>query len=165
MSNLTRWDPFREMMSFRSALDRLFDDTFFNRSPGWEDQLGWAPALDVAETGDEFVVKASLPGINPDDLEITYNKSLLTIKGEVQAEREVDDQRYHLRERRSGSFSRSLSLPASVDADHIQASYTAGVLTLHLPKLEEAKPKRIQVHSGDTSRMIEGKSRDIKNRN
>jgi HSP20 family protein len=165
MSNLTRWDPFREMMSFRSAIDRLFDESVFGRQSDWEGQLSWSPLLDVAETGDEYLVKASLPGIEPDDLEITYNNNVLTIKGETQAEREVEEQRYHLRERRSGSFSRSLSLPSTVDADHIQASYTAGVLTLHLPKLEEAKPKRIQVRSGESPHMIEGKSRDIKNKN
>jgi HSP20 family protein len=165
MSNLTRWDPFREMMSFRSAIDRLFDETVFNRQPDFEGQISWSPALDVAETGDEYLVKASLPGIEPDDLEITYSNNVLTIKGEMQSEREVEDQRYHLRERRSGSFSRSLSLPSIVDADHIQASYTAGVLTLHLPKVEEAKPRRIQVRSAESPRMIEGQSRDIKNKN
>ena len=165
MSNLTRWDPFREMMSFRSAIDRLFDETFFNHQADFESQLSWSPALDVAETGDEYLVKASLPGIEPDDLEITYNNNVLTIKGEMQSEREVEEQRYHLRERRSGSFSRSISLPSTVDADHIQASYTAGVLTLHLPKVEEAKPKRIQVRSGESPKMIEGQSRDIKSKN
>ncbi len=165
MSNLTRWDPFREMMSFRSAIDRLFDESIFGRQSDFEGQLGWSPLLDVAETVDEFLVKASLPGIEPDDLEITYNNNVLTIKGETQSEHEVEEQRYHLRERRSGSFSRSISLPSTVDADHIQASYTAGVLTLHLPKLEEAKPRRIQVRSGESPRMIEGKSRDIKNKN
>jgi len=153
------------MMSFRSAFDRLFDETFFSRQADFESQLSWSPLLDVAETGDEYLVKASLPGIEPDDLEITYNDNVLIIKGETQAEREVEEQRYHLRERRSGSFSRSLSLPSTIDADHIQASYTAGVLTLHLPKLEEAKPKRIQVRSGESPRMIEGKSRDIKRKN
>lgn len=165
MSNLTRWDPFREMMSFRSAIDRLFDDAFFSRQANWEGQLTWSPALDVAETGDEYLVKASLPGIEPDDLEITYNNNVLTIKGEMQAEREVEEQHYHLRERRTGSFSRSISLPSTVDADHIQASYNAGVLTLHLPKVEEAKPKRIQVRSGESPKMIEGHSRDIKSKN
>lgn len=165
MSNLTRWDPFREMMSFRSAMDRLFDETFFGRQAGWESQFGWSPALDVSETADEYLVKASLPGIQPDELEITYNNNVLTIKGETQSEHEVEEQRYHLRERRTGSFSRSISLPSTVDADHIQASYTAGVLTLHLPKVEEAKPKRIQVRSGETPQVIEGKSRDIKNKN
>lgn len=165
MSNLTRWDPWREMMSLRSSMDRLFDETFFGRQADWEGQLSWSPALDVSETADEYQVKASLPGIEPDDLEITYNNNLLTIKGEMQSEREVEEQRYHLRERRSGSFSRSISLPSTVDAEHIQASYTAGVLTLHLPKLEEAKPRRIQVRSGESPKMIEGKSRDIKNKN
>jgi HSP20 family protein len=165
MTNLTRWDPFREVMSFRSAIDRLIDERFFNPQADFEGQLSWSPLLDVAETGDEYLVKASLPGIEPGDLEITYTNNVLTIKGETQDEREVEEQRYHLRERRSGSFSRSISLPSTVDADHIQASYTAGVLTLHLPKLEEARPRRIQVRSGESPRMIEGRSRDIKSKN
>ena len=132
---LVRWDPFREMWSLRSMMDRMMDRWL---EPSWSLTTGWQPdnwdlALDVAETEDNFVVKASLPGMNPDDLEITYNNNLLTIKGEMKAEREVDEQRYHLRERRTGSFSRNIALPSTVDADHIQASYNDGVLTLHLP--------------------------------
>jgi HSP20 family protein len=165
MSNLIRWDPFRELMSFRSAMDRMFDDTFFSRESDWPRSLNWDLALDVAETNDEYLVKASLPGIDPKDLEITYSSNMLTIKGEVKDEDEVKDRRYHLRERRFGSFTRSVSLPSTVDAEHIQASYADGVLSLHLPKLEEARPKRIQVRAGESHKMIEGKASDIKTRN
>jgi HSP20 family protein len=163
MTNLTRWDPFREMMTLRNWMDRWMDTPLTTLS-NWQ-PVTWDLALDVAETDDEFVVKASLPGINPDDLEITYNNNILTIKGEVKEEKDVEEQRYHLRERRYGSFSRSISLPTSVKTDAIEANYEAGVLTLHLPKAEEAKPKRIPVHSGHEPQMIEGKVKDIAHKN
>ena len=159
MSNLTRWDPFREMMTLRSMMDRMFDETFFGPRSDWSEQVNWGLALDVAETGDGFVVKASLPGINPDDLEITYNNNILTIKGQVEEEKDSEERRYHLRERRYGSFSRSITLPSSVKADAIEANYDAGVLTLTLPKMEETKPKRIAVQAAP--KMIEGKVVDI----
>jgi HSP20 family protein len=151
------------MMTLRNLMDRWME-------PAWSPTTNWQPlswdlALDVAETDDDFVVKASLPGINPDDLEITYDNNVLTIKGEVKEEKDVEEQRYHLRERRYGSFSRSISLPTTVKADAIEAGYEAGVLTLHLPKAEEAKPKRIPVRSAQAPQMIEGKVKDISHKN
>jgi HSP20 family protein len=163
MSNLTRWDPFREMMTLRNWMDRWMD-TPLGTVSAWQPTT-WDLALDVAETDEDFVVKASLPGITPEDLEITYNNNLLTIKGEVKEEKDVEEQRYHLRERRYGSFTRSISLPSSVKADSIEANYEAGVLTLHLPKAEEAKPKRIPVHSANAPQMIEGKAKNIAHKN
>jgi len=163
MSNLTRWDPFRDMMALRNMMDRWLEPSW-SATTGWQ-PMSWDLALDVAETEDDFVVKASLPGINPDDLEITYNNNVLTIKGEVKEEKDVDEQRYHLRERRYGSFSRSISLPTTVKADAIEASYEAGVLTLHLPKAEEAKPKRIPVQSAQAPQVLEGKVKDIAHKN
>lgn len=154
MSNLTRWDPFREMVSMRSALDRMFENTLASQE-GWT-QNAWNLALDVSENNDEYILKASIPGINPDDLNITFNNNVLTISGETKSEEEKEGERYHLRERRYGSFSRSISLPSSVKGDEIQADYDAGVLTLRVPKAEEARPKRISVHSGP---MIEGKAK------
>ena len=159
---LSRYDPFREMMTLRSAMDRLFDNAFVGSRGDWE-AVNWELALDVSETGDEYLVKASVPGINPDDLEITYNNKVLTIKGETKHEEEIEETRYHLRERRFGSFARSISLPTMVDSDHIEASYENGVLTLHLPKTEEAKPRRISISSHE--KMIEGKVTDIKTKN
>ena len=154
MSNLTRWDPFREMLSMRSALDRMFENSLATQE-GFP-QNAWNLALDVSENSDEYTLKASIPGIDPDDLNITFNNNVLTISGETKSEQEKEDERYHLRERRYGSFSRSVTLPSTVKGDEIQAGYDAGVLTLHIPKAEEARPKRISVHTGH---VIEGKAK------
>jgi HSP20 family protein len=162
MANLVQWDPFREMMTLRSAIDRLFDQTFFSPGESWQ-ATTWQLPLDVAETENEFVVKASVPGIDPGDLEITYTNKTLTIKGELKEEKEVDEQHYHLRERRWGSFARSIVLPTPVRADEIKAHYETGILTLSLPKAEEAKPKRIAVQA--TGKMLEGELTDIKTKN
>lgn len=150
---ITRRNPFRELMSMRDAMDRMMPRNFFDDE--WLRPITWDLALDVAELENEFIVKASVPGINPDDLEITYNNNVLSIKGETKADKEIAEENYHLRERRMGSFCRSISLPSTVKADAISANYDAGVLTLHLPKAEEARPKRIQITGG--SNVIEGK--------
>lgn len=160
MANLIRWDPFREMWNMRNGIDRFFEDSMSVPRMPWY-QGGWDLPLDVAETEDEFIVKASLPGINPDDLDVTYDSNVLTIKGEIRKEEEVDDERYHLRERRYGAFSRSVSLPSSIKAEKIEAGFEAGILTLRLPKSEEAKPKRIKVRSHDEKKYIEGKAASI----
>ena len=165
MANLTVWDPFREMTTLRHAMDRLFENALVYPQGAWMKPISWDLALDVAESDDEYLVKASLPGINPDDLEITFNANVLSIKGETKEEKEVKESHYHMRERRSGSFSRSISLPSTIDPDVIEASYEAGVLTLHLPKAEEAKPKRIQVQSGESQKMIDAKVKDIRSKN
>ena len=168
MSNLTRWEPFREMNAMRSMMERMFGEDAFGPRTAWLDQSNWDLALDVAESGDAFVVKASLPGMNPDDLNVTYNNNLLTIQGEVKEEHESNDRRYHLRERRYGSFSRSISLPSTVNANAIDATYHDGVLTLTLPKIEEAKPRKITVQGSPERRslpqMIEGRAKDVKSK-
>ena len=164
MAYLIRRDPFREMMTMRNAMDRWFDNAFFGapfEAGAFTEEL----PLDVAETEDEFIVKASLPGINPDDIDINFNDKTLTIKGEYKAETEKDELRYHLHERRYGSFARSVSLPTAVKSDAIEARYEAGVLTLKLPKTEEVKPKRITIHSAEKPQMIEGKAKDIAGKN
>jgi len=167
MNSLIRRDPFREMMTLRSAMDRLFDTAFMGEpgEPGeWSSFADTLP-LDVSETEDEYLVKASIPGIKPDDLEITYNSKTLTIKGEFKAEQEKEDVHYHLRERRYGAFARSLTLPAAVISDAIEAKYEAGVLTLKLPKTEEVKPKKITVRSIEAPSMIEGKVKEVASKN
>jgi len=160
MANITRWDPIRDMMTLRSAMDRLFDSAYIGPNLVWQPE-GLSLAVDVIENTDEFVVKASLPGINPDDLEVSYNNNVLTIKGEVKEEIDTEETRFHLRERRFGSFSRSFSLPSHVNADEIKATYEQGILTLTLPKAEEAKPKRISVNTA--SPVIEAKIAENKN--
>ena len=152
MANLMCWDSYGEMMSLRQAMDSLFENALITPSGGSVggagQQGGWGLPLDVTENDDNFVVKASAPGISPDDLDITVNGDTLTIKGEVKAEEEKHGERYHLRERRFGSFSRSVTLPAPVKTDGVEADYHNGVLTLPLPKSDEVKPKRIAIRTG-----------------
>jgi HSP20 family protein len=157
---LTRWDPFREMISLRREMDRLFDTALSgSQQAGWQ-PASWDLALDVVESEDEYVVKASLPGINPDDLEITFTNNTLTIKGEVREDQDFEQAQYHVRERRSGMFARSISLPSGIESDQISANYENGILKLHLPKAEEVKPRRIQIQAGQSNRMIEGHAKN-----
>jgi HSP20 family protein len=158
MSSLARFDPFREMMTLRSAMDRLFDSAYLSPGSVWQGALEPDLALDVAETENAYIVKASIPGINPNDLELTFVENTLNLKGEVKEEQESENSRYHLRERRYGVFSRSVSLPSGINTDKIRASYDAGILTIHLPKVEEVKPKRINIGSGERQRVIEAKT-------
>lgn len=150
---LARWDPFQEMMTLRSAVDRLFDASM--QPLDATRPLAWGMPLDVVEDGDAYRVKANIPGIDPKDIEITFTDNVLTIKGELKSEEEVKETRYHMRERRYGAFSRSISLGDRVNGDKISASYENGVLTLTLPKAEESKPKRIEIKS--SGKVIEAK--------
>jgi HSP20 family protein len=130
------------------VMERFFEEPFFSGAPTWSQQRNggaWNLALDVAEDADAYTVKASVPGINPDDIEITLTDNVLTIKGETKTERENKETNWHVRERRYGSFMRSVTLPATVDADKVEATNEHGVLTLRLPKAETVKPKRISI--------------------
>jgi len=144
---IVRWEPFRDLMTSQRDFDRLFREAF---SPKFgEGELStrtWAPAVDIYENGDNLVLKAELPGINPDDVEIRVEDNTLYLKGERKFEKEVKEQNYHRVERSYGTFTRSFSLPNSVDADKVGASYQDGVLTLTMPKKEEAKPKTIKIN-------------------
>jgi HSP20 family protein len=151
---LTRWDPFRDMVSMRRMMDRLIDQSLTGE--GESTQADWTLPLDVVEQEGEYIVKASLPGVKLDDIDVTFDKGLLTIKSEIKEESEKEQGQYHLRERRWGSFSRSISLPSTVEADKINAEYMDGILTLHLPKSEEVKPKRIAIGAG--RKVIDAKS-------
>jgi len=153
MDKITKYDPFRDILDLRREMDRLIDRSFGSTGVSWSSN--WDLPLDVVENDNEYVVKASLPGIKSDDIEITYNDRMLTISGEVKGDEEKKDQRYHVRERWFGKFSRSVQLPASIKADEISADYEAGVLTLRMPKTEEMKPRRITVKS--EGRVIEAK--------
>jgi HSP20 family protein len=136
----------REMMSLRDEMDRLIEQTFSGGSLGpWQSATSWGLALDVAENEDAFIVTASVPGQKPDDLDITITDNVLTIKGEYKVDETIDEEQYHIRERRFGSFGRSITLPVAVNADEVDADYENGVLTLTVPKAEEVKPRRIEV--------------------
>jgi HSP20 family protein len=146
MTNLTRWEPFRDLVSLREAMDRLFADSFVRPSGRMLAPMeGAALAVDMYETNDDVVVKTALPGIDPDDVDISITGNTLTIQGETKAEEAVERENYVYRERRFGAYARSLTLPVGVKADEAEAAYENGVLTLRLPKVEEAKPKAIQV--------------------
>lgn len=156
MATLTRWEPFREMMTLRNNMDRVFDDAFHSMTsqPQGNGQGNFTLALDVSENEQEFLVKASVPGIQPDELNITLNNHVLTISGEFKREAEHENVRYHLRERRYGTFTRSITLSSAVNEEAIDANFEHGVLTIHLPKAEQAKPKRIAVHSNSVEAEV-----------
>jgi HSP20 family protein len=143
MSNLTRWEPAREMMSLRDAMDRLFDDAFthpLSIRDGWS-----APAIDMYQTDNEIVVKASLPGFKADDVQLSITGAVLTLKGELKREEEKEEKAWHMREQRWGSFDRSVVLPVNVAVDKAKANFEDGVLIITLPKAEEARPKTITI--------------------
>jgi HSP20 family protein len=146
MSNLTRWQPMREMVTLRDAMDRLFDDAF-TRPWSLTDagRLGMAPSVDMFETENDVVIKASLPGMKAEDVEINVTGEMLTLKGESKEKSEVKEKAYHVREQRWGSFERSLALPTTVLPDKAKAEFEDGILTITLPKAEEVKPKTITV--------------------
>ena len=146
MANLVRWDPFRDMVTLREAMDRLFEESFVRPRGALAPAEGAASlALDVFESDDDVTVKASIPGLKPEDIDISITGDVLTIKGETHEEREEKQGNYHLRERRWGAFQRAVSLPTLVKADKADAVFENGVLTLTLPKVEEVKPKSIKI--------------------
>ena len=144
-----RYDNFSRPLSLRQMLDRLLEDAFVMPRSGMGQiaSLG-GPALNAYEEGDHYVVEAQLPGIKPEDINVSIEQGVLTIGGETKAEEERQDRTYLIREHRAGRFSRSLRLPESVDPDAVQASYEQGVLRLTLPKAERAKARRIQIGTG-----------------
>ena len=142
---IERWDPFSEAVSLRDAVNSLFQDSFV-RPRGFQPAAGAGTfPLDVRETENDYVVHASLPGIKPDDVQITVHGDTLTIRGEIKGEEEKKGEQWHIRERRSGVYQRSLSLGTPVSSDRAEATFEHGVLTLTLPKAEEAKPRQIKI--------------------
>src|ERR1044071_2060633 len=146
MSNLTRWEPAREM-TLREAMDRLFDDAFTRPfSLMREGGSTWSsPAIDMYQTDNGVVVKAALPGIKADEVQINVTGDILTIRGETKQEDEKSDKAWHIREQRWGAFERSVRLPTGVVSDKAKADFDNGILTITLPKSEEVKPKTITV--------------------
>ena len=155
MTTMTRWDPFQDL---RSAQDEMAQMSpmlahalgLHTQQQGSATATAWAPALDISERKDAYLVTVELPGVQADDLDITMEDGLLTIQGERQFAHDSSEQQFHRVERRYGAFRRSITLPAHVLAEGIQASFDDGVLQILVPKAEEAKPKRIQVRPGPT---------------
>jgi HSP20 family protein len=154
MATMTRWDPFQDLRSAQEEMAQM--SPMLAHALGLHAQQGsgratttaWAPALDISERKDAYLVTVELPGVEADDLEITLEDGLLTIQGERQFTQESSEQQFHRVERRYGAFRRSITLPAHVMAEGIQATADNGVLQILVPKLEEATPKRIQVRPG-----------------
>jgi len=151
--SLVRWNPARDLATWPSDLfgmqremNRMFDN-FFRGTDRSEDYTlaAWTPAVDIAEHDDEYIVKVELPGVNKDEVKITLESNILTLHGEKKQEKETKKENYHRVERSYGSFQRSFTLPTNVKSDKIDAAYKDGILTINLPKAEEAKPKQIEV--------------------
>jgi HSP20 family protein len=145
MTMIRRTNPFDELFTLRRAVDRLFDDDVIHPRTWRTIPLGAEPALDITTTTDELLVKASLPGWQPEDVEITLTGSTLTISGEMREEARREDASWILNEIRRASFSRTLELPEGLIGDRATATYEHGILTLHIPKAEEVKPKQIRI--------------------
>lgn len=145
MATMTRWDPWTDMLSLREAMNQLMEESYV-RPDATRGGTSFVPALDVSETQDAFLVEAAVPGLKPEDLEITVENSVLTIKGETRQDSAAKERNFHRIERRFGSFQRTIGLPKSVQADAIKATLEQGVLKLEIPKAEEIKPRKISVN-------------------
>ena len=143
MSNMIRWEPAREMMTLREAMDRLFDDAFTR--PLGVNGSNSSPALDMYQTDDDVVVKAAIPGFKAEDVEINVTGDVLSIRGETSTEEDQHDKTWQMREQRWGAFERSVVLPTQVVTDKARAEFEDGILTITLPKAEESRPKTITV--------------------
>jgi HSP20 family protein len=159
--SVSRWDPFQDLLAIQDEMNQLFGRAVGQggqRSQGQVAERTWAPALDISERKDAYVVTVEVPGVKADDLDITLEDGLLTIRGERRFTQETSEQQFHRVERRYGSFRRSITLPSQVQADQIEASFEDGVLEVVVPKAEEAKPRKISVRAGGGRQQVEGTS-------
>ena len=140
---LVRFDPFHNVSRLQNRVNRLFSNALFPVTD--EESRGWSPTVDIFERGDDLVLRAEIPGVKQDDVDLSVDGDVLTIRGERVRDEKLSDESYHRIERSFGAFTRSFTLPSSVDSTHIVASYKDGVLEVILPKAETAKPKKIQV--------------------
>jgi len=144
---LARWDPLKEMVTLREAMDRLFAESFVRPGSAFPVMGMEGPDVDMYQTKDDIVVKAALPGLKPDEIEISVTGEILTLKGELKDEEKIEEGNYLRKERHFGQFVRELSLPTLVNSDKAKAEFEHGVLTLRLPKAEAVKPKSITIKS------------------
>lgn len=146
MTTITRWEPLRGISALQEQVNRLFEDKLFRGHADDSALTSWAPAVDIYETENELVVKADLPDMDEKDLDVRIEDNTLTIRGERKIEKSVSEDNFLRVERAYGVFSRSFSLPNTVNAEGIKAEYRNGVLNVHIPKREESKPKQIKVN-------------------
>ncbi len=145
MSTITRWDQSRSLTSLQDQVNRLFEDNFTRDASGHADLATWAPPVDIYETENELVVKADLPDLQVKDIDVRVENNTLTIRGERKFEKDVNEENYLRVERAYGPFMRTFSLPNTVNSENIRAEDRDGVLTLHMTKREESKPKQIKI--------------------
>jgi HSP20 family protein len=145
---LIRWDPVRELDSLQGDMNRLFDRFFEGRPPNGGSVRRWIPPMDLVENEQSLVLRADLPGMNEDDVNLEIKDGVLTISGERRSESEEKSEGFHRVERAFGRFSRALSLPEGVDADKVSAHFKDGVLEVTIPKPEETQPTRVEIGSG-----------------
>ena len=155
---IVRWEPLRELSSLQNEMNRLFGTVFDAPAQGGDSGTlrRWVPAMDLLETADHFVLRADLPGMTQEDVNIELEENTLTVSGERKAEHEERQEGFYRVERAFGSFSRTLSLPKGVNAEAVTASFDNGVLEVRIPKPEERKPRRISISVGDAPATIEG---------
>ncbi len=151
MNAITRWDPFRELDELQNRLSTLFDRSPIRKNGSKDEALAvaeWAPVVDIVEDDNEYLIKAELPEVKKEDVKVTVQDDVLTISGERMFEKEEKGRKYHRMERAYGSFARSFTLPEDADGEKVAAEFKDGVLKVHLPKSEQAKPKSIEVKIG-----------------
>ena len=143
---IVRWEPLRELNSLQSEMNRLFNTVFDTPSGSSGNALRrWVPAMDLVEAGDQFILRADLPGMSEEDVHVEFEDGTLTVSGERKAEHEEHEEGFHRVERAFGAFSRSLTLPKGIDADAVTAGFDRGVLEIRIPKPEQRKPRRIEI--------------------
>jgi HSP20 family protein len=155
---IVRWEPFRELSSLQSEMNRLFNAAFEGEGNGPSTARRWSPAMDLLETDEEFVLRADLPGLSESDVSIELEDNVLTLSGERRTEHEDKREGFYRMERAFGSFSRSLTLPKGVDPEAVNASFDRGVLEVRIQKPEQRKPRKITISAGDgeQQRTLEG---------
>ena len=154
---IVRWEPFRELSSLQTEMNRLFNAAFEGPGGGNGGARRWTPAMDLLETEDEFVLRADLPGLSESDVNIELEDNVLTVSGERKTEHEDKREGFYRMERSYGSFSRSLTLPKGIDPEAVTAGFEKGVLEVRVPKPEQRKPRKITIGAGgDEPRTIEG---------
>ena len=146
MTYLTARRPMRNLFSFHNEMGRVFGDLFASHEGGTDaEETSWMPTVDISETENGYEIRAELPGIQEDDVNVSVTDNVLTVKGEKRQEKETEGKNYHRVERRYGGFQRSFTLPKHIETDAIKAEFKDGVLTLRIPKAEVAKPTEIPI--------------------
>jgi len=157
MRTLVRWDPFAEF----AGVSRVFDRAFLGAPNSGTRRFDLTPAIDLSETDSEVVVKASLPGVKAEDVEISVNDGILTVKGEKKSDDKTETENFYRREIRYGSFSRSVPVPSLVNHEQAVAEFNDGVLTVTLPKAEDVRPKQIKIRSGAQTNGVGDKNDEL----